>query len=619
LGSNDSNLLQRMCEILRHRGPDETTSFVDDRVSLGSNRLSIIDIAKGHQPIHNEDQSLWLVFNGEIYNYLELRSELSQQGHVFYTDSDTETIVHGYEQWGDEVLQRLRGMFAFALWDSKRKRLFLARDRFGKKPLFYAIIGEKLFFASEMKALLLCEELKTTIDMESVDYFFTYGYIPSPRTIFAEIRKLPPAHSLSCGVGGWQINQYWDLASEQNQSAEAPLELLFNMLREASKIRLRSDVPIGLFLSGGVDSSVVAAMVKKELDQDLLAFSIGFGDPAIDETRYAAEVAENLGLRHEIKIVLPEDTVVALPKMTWQFDEPFADFSMFPTYFVSELARKKLKVVLSGDGGDEVFMGYNFLSDSPKYARYRSIPRPFSASLASLIAAFPSRGGMPAAARWAISRNYANLDEAGRFLARLSNFTGNELHALYESRSPVDTSKYLLGYLTAKDFPDFLAAADYATIKTYLAEDILVKVDRASMAASVEVRCPLLDQDLAQLVFGFPSSLKRVGNQGKLILKKLAAQRSLLPHSILDRPKRGFGPRLEKWLSGPMKDVCGHLLDDRALREVGFLDRSQVKRLANKPEEATNKIYALMEFSLWHQMFIMGNPADPKLDINSYL
>jgi len=608
-----------MCQVIRHRGPDETTFFVDDQVSLGSNRLSIIDVAKGHQPIHNEDQSVWLVFNGEIYNYLELRSELAQLGHVFYTDSDTETIVHGYEQWGDEVLQRLRGMFAFALWDSKRKRLFLARDRFGKKPLFYAIVGQKILFASEMKAILLCEELKTTVDMESVDYFFTYGYIPSPRTIFSQVRKLPPAHFLSCDAAGWSVRQYWDLSLGPSEEPEAPLEPLFKILREATMIRLRSDVPIGLFLSGGVDSSVVAAMVKKELGQDLLAFSIGFGDPKVDETKYASEVAQTLGLRHEVKTVLPEDAVAALPKMTWQFDEPFADFSMFPTYFVSELARRELKVVLSGDGGDEVFMGYNFLSDPRKYARYRSLPSPVSSALASAIAAIPSRGGTPAAARWAISKNYANLDEAGRFFARLSNFTGSELHALYKSRSPVDASAYLLGYLTSKPFPDFLAAADYATVKTYLAEDILVKVDRASMAASLEVRCPLLDQELAQFVFGLPSSMKRANNEGKLILKKLAAQRELLPRSILERPKRGFGPRLERWLSGPMSDVCGHLLDDRALGEIGFLDREQVKKLMDRPEEATNKVYSLMEFSLWHRMFVIGDPTDPKLDINSYL
>lgn len=618
VGASDTSLLKKMCEVLRHRGPDETNFFVDDNVSLGSNRLSIIDIARGHQPIHNEDQDVWLVFNGEIYNYVELRGELSRIGHVFYTDSDTETIVHGYEQWGDGVLQRLRGMFAFALWDSKKRRLFLARDRFGKKPLFYALMGQRLVFASEMKGLL-CVDFSPTVSMDSVDYFFTYGYIPSPHTIFAEIKKLPPAHFLSYEGGALKVGQYWDVASGQKRVTGAPLEALGTLLREATAIRLRSDVPVGLFLSGGVDSSVVAAVVKKELGQDLLALSIGFGDPAVDETGYAADVANALGLSHEIRTVLPEEAVSLLPKMTWQFDEPFADFSKVPTYLVSELAKRKLKVVLSGDGGDELFMGYNFLSDPEMYRRYESVPRPVASIIARAIAAIPPRGGMPAAARWAISKDYANSDQAMRFFARLSNFTTHELEALYASRSPTDTAEYLLGHLRERRFPDFLTAADYATIKTYLAEDILVKVDRASMAASVEVRCPMLDQELAQFVFDLPSTEKRVGFQGKLILKKLAAQKEWLPRSILHRPKRGFGPRLEKWLTGPMKDVCEHLLDEKAIREIGFLDMHEVKRLMDRREESTNKIYSLMEFSLWHRMFVVGNPSSPRLDINSYL
>lgn len=617
-GFQDPVLIDRMLDAIRHRGPDSSGKFLDSDVSLGVDRLSIIDLVKGDQPIHNENSSIWVVYNGEIYNYVELRRELESLGHSFYTDSDTEVIVHCYESFGESCVQKFRGMFAFALWDSNRKLLLLARDRFGKKPLYYAKLGNELLFASEIKAIRAHDEFKPTIDQSSVDHFLSYSYIPSPHTVFNEVRSLLPGHYMVYSRGEVSVSEYWDLGGRAGPPNGDVLERLDKELEEACRIRLRSDVPVGLFLSGGVDSSTVAGYIAKVLGQDLLTYSVSFGDPDVDETLFAKEVADYLGLENRVKSVAPDDVVSMLPRLVWHFDEPFSDFSAFPTFFVSELAAKERKVVLSGDGGDELFLGYQFLVDSGKFQTYRSVPKPVANMVLQALASLPVGGEVPASARWAISKEYAGRDDFGRFFARISVFTEGELSRLRADGSspPIDTGRYTEGYLRAKPFPDYMTAANYATIKTYLAEDILVKVDRASMANSLEVRCPLLDHQLAEFVFGLPAAVKRKEREGKLILKQLVSRRRLVPKSILQRPKRGFGPNLEAWMAGPLKEISEHLLDSKRVREMG-LRVEEVRRLMKRREENTNKLYALMVLSLWHQEFVQGRR--PRLDINTYL
>jgi len=611
-GLSDEPLLKSMCEVSRHRGPDETGFYLDSGIGLGINRLSIIDLVKGDQPIHNEDGSVVTVFNGEIYNYRDLRRELEAEGHSFYTDSDTETIVHSYEKWGTKCVDHFRGMFAFALWDAKARRLFLARDRFGKKPLYYAIAGRVFLFASEMKSILEYEGVRREIDPDAVDCFFTYMYIPAPLSIFKGVRKLPAG---SYGVyenGALRVENYWsfDLRPDPSLTEDALVEMLFDSVQDAVKVRMRSDVPLGAFLSGGIDSSTVVSLMTRNTDRPVKTVSIGFENET-SETSYSRLVADFLKTDHKEYTVSPE-AVKILPKLVWHFDEPFADSSMIPTYYLSEVTRKQVTVALSGDGGDELFMGYPFLTDPPSYGIYSKVPKFIRTPSLRVMTKIPVDSQFKRMAKNARDKNYDDQGPVERLVMRTSLFDPPGLKSLYgegylREHAPSDTYRLVTDASAQCTSRDPLDLADYITVRTYLEGDILVKVDRMSMAVSLEARAPLLDQELAALVSRIPSHLKMNGRETKYIFKKMVIKKELVPKEIALRKKQGFGAPIESWLKGEWQEAVNQQLDDVIARNyTGIFDPNEVKSLLREPYLNSNKLFAMMVFVAWHRIYIDG-------------
>lgn len=618
VGLSDRELLKSMCQAIRHRGPDKSSYFVDDGVGLGIDRLSIIDLVSGDQPIHNEDGSVWVVFNGEIYNYKELKSELEAKGHRFYTASDTECIVHAYDEWGNSCLQHLRGMFAFAVWDSRARRLFLARDRFGKKPLYYAFDGKVFLFASELKSILQYGGIKRDLDYDAVDLYFTYMYVPSPFSIFKQIRKLPPGCHASLENNKLSVSQYWDFAPRPDPSMtdeDGLVELLYSSLEDAVRVRMRSDVPLGAFLSGGIDSSTVVALMARFSDQPVKTVSIGF-DTEINELPYSRKVAELLSTDHREYTVSPEAFKI-LPKLIWHFDEPFADHSMIPTYHLSEVTRREVTVALSGDGGDELFMGYPFLLDPRAYSLYSKVPGIVRRPLLRLLLALPINSQTKIMAKHAYEKGYANQSYDERFTMRvtLNDFKG--LNGLYSREhlsrhSVMDTYDYYLGLTKGcTSSRDPLDVVDYATVRGYLEEDILVKVDRMSMAVSLEARCPILDQEVAALVERIPSRMKMRGRETKYILKKMAVKKGLIPKEIALRKKQGFGAPITSWMQKEWKDIVPHVLDPVVANGyTGLFDGEKVRSYMDDPYLNSGKLFSLITFVLWYRMYVEEERLD---------
>jgi asparagine synthase (glutamine-hydrolysing) len=613
VGLSDKTLLQSMCEVSRHRGPDETGYFIDAHVGLGINRLKIIDLVKGDQPIHNEDGTVWTVFNGEIYNYEDLRRDLEKEGHRFYTNSDTETIVHAYEKWGGDCVRHFRGMFAFAIWDSNAKRLLLARDRFGKKPLYYSITDSVLLFSSELKSLLEYEEISKELDYDAIDYFFTYMYVPSPLSIFKSIRKLPPGSYATFEGGVFRVETYWsfELHPDPSMTEDAVLETLYACLEESVRVRMRSDVPLGAFLSGGIDSSTVAALMSRNSDRPVKTVSIGF-DNEISETAHSRLVADFLKTDHREYTVSP-DAFKILPRLVWHFDEPFADHSMIPTYYLSEVTRREVTVALTGDGGDEMFMGYPFFLDPPSYSLYSKVPSSLRRPSLKLLARLPGDRQFKRMAKHAYDKNYGDQSAIERLTMRMTLYDPAGLRKLY-SRSHLlrHETADTYGFMTnlAKDYAsdDPLDMADYAIVRSYLEEDILVKVDRMSMAVSLEARCPLLDQEVASLAARMPSNLKMRGNRTKYIFKKMAIKKGLVPREIALRKKQGFGAPIESWMKGEWKDGLSQLLDPVITKNyTGLFDPEHVKSLVAEPYLNSNKLFALMTFVIWHRIYVDGD------------
>jgi asparagine synthase (glutamine-hydrolysing) len=623
VGLEDKQLLSRMSEVTRHRGPTHTDFFIDREVCLGCNRLSIIDLSNGNQPIHNEDQSVQVVFNGEIYNFVELRAELEMRGHSFYTRSDTETIVHGYEEWGEAVLAHLRGMFAFAIWDSTKRKLFLARDRFGKKPLYYAKIDGTLFFASEMKSLLQYERFPREVDDSLLDYYFTYLYVPSPLCFFRAARKLPPGHYLTYEKGDIRVKEYWDLAflpKIEDLGEEAAVDHLYDLLLEAVKVRLRSDVPLGAFLSGGVDSSIVVALMRRAGAEKVRTFSIGFHEGYYNELPYAKEVAEFLSTDHTEKIVEP-DVISLLPKLLWHFDEPYADSSMIPTYLVAEETKKDVTVALTGDGGDEIFVGYPTLSDPKIYEYYKRVPRPVRRAGVRAIAAVPIQSKWTMMARRALIMDYDDQSNEYRYFLRMSHFETARLRKLYSQRYRDDHEAsnpelYLKPFFEKAAGLEYIEATDYVTIKTYLPEDILVKVDRMTMAVSLEARSPFLDHKVAEFVARLPVDVKMSGNQLKGLLKKTANRYKLVPNSTLKREKHGFGAPIDYWLRGQWKDIASSILTterSKAIRK--YFDKTEISKMLSNPLANRDRLFSLISFALWREIFVDSTDARPYLKV----
>ena len=553
------SLVKAMTDTLHHRGPDDEGFYCSRGVGLGHRRLSIIDVGGGHQPLSNEDETVWIAFNGEIYNFQELNHRYLSSGHHFRTRSDTETIVHLYEDLGDACFAELRGMFAIALWDARRRRLVLARDRIGKKPLFYSWDGHRLVFGSEMKALWPAADTSRDMDLEALSDYFSYLYVPAPKTIYRNVRKLRPAHYLVVDRQGVRETPYWDLqmAPVEGRSESEWCERLLEEYRTAVKLRLISDVPLGAFLSGGVDSSSVVALMN-EVQPPVTTCSIGFTEESYNEAAEAKEFATSINADHHEQIVTPR-AVDIVNKLAWHYDEPFADSSAVPTYYVSQIARRHVTVALSGDGGDENFAGYRRYKFDVRENLMRSfLPGPARRAIFGPLAAwYPKADWAPRIFRAKTTfESLARSPLEGYFNtmsicppAMKARILSADVRRALNGYDSMDVLQY---HYDRAGTTDPLSRILYVDIKTYLVDDILVKVDRASMANSLEVRCPLLDHHLMELIAQIPSGLKLRGGVGKYIFKKALAP--ILPQSILHRRKWGFGVPLATWFRRDLKD-----------------------------------------------------------------
>ena len=605
-------LLRSMNDRLRHRGPDGAGYFIDGNVGLAMRRLSIIDIAGSDQPLTNEDESVALIFNGEIYNYRELRHELSARGHRFRTEGDGETIAHLYEEYGNDCWQHLRGMVAVALWDKRKKHLLLARDRMGQKPLYYYHDRDVFVFASEIKALLAHPAVPrlssfTADGGSALAQYLSYGTMPAPSTAFQNIFMLPPATWLQVSFSGEaQARRYWELPRAAPPDARARaadhIEPTREKLAEAVKLRLMSDVPLGAFLSGGLDSSLIVALMRRHSNAAVKTFSIGFeGDDSFDETPYAEQVAKHLGTDHQTFRVQPK-AMNLLTDLVWHHDQPFADGSAIPTVLVSKLTREQVTVALTGDGGDELFAGYERFYAAQLFQRMSPLPKPLWRGLSSLLAALPEGAAyddkVKRARRFA---NAASMSIANGYFDLARVFSA-ELIGQLRASDGTDTADFSR-YLDASDDP--VTGLLNANMRSYLPDDLLIKADRCSMAASLEARAPFLDHELVEQAAAIPFNLKLKGAHSKFILKEMA--RGILPDAIIDRKKHGFGIPLGAWLRRDMTPARDILLSRRA-RERGLWQPDVVERLINEHQSGkrdyNRQLWALLTLEEWHRQFI---------------
>jgi asparagine synthase (glutamine-hydrolysing) len=600
-----------MCAAIRHRGPDDEGIRVMPGAALGMRRLSIIDLATGHQPMHNEDSTVWVVFNGEIYNYAELRADLASRGHRFYTASDTETIVHAYEEWGEGAFSRLRGMFGIALWDTRDGSLLLARDRVGIKPLHFAVAGGRLYFGSEIKSILAADAVEPALDFQALDHYLSFLYTPRDASIFAGIRKLPPGHFLRWRNGRLDLRRYWELPAEEHTPASEgeAVEALRGVLRDAVRSHLMSEVPLGAFLSGGVDSSLVVGLMAEASSRPVRTFSIGFDDPRYDELEHAGSVARHFGTEHHEFIVKP-DALAIIDDLIRHFDEPFGDSSAIPTWYVSEIARRHVTVVLSGDGGDELFGGYERYSPHPRIAAFDRWSPPASRSVASLV--------WPLLPHGVTGKNFlrrAARDERGRYLDQIGYFQRDEKEALLTGDvrgriAGTDAEARLASHFARfgrLPWPGQMMNFDF---ETYLPEDILTKVDRMSMAHSIESRVPLLDNDVVDFAARLPAALKIRNGRKKHILKEAAA--GLLPAGILARRKQGFAVPVGGWFRGDLREFFTDVLLSARARERGYFEPRFVERLVREHvtsrRDHTLRLWGLVVFELWHREYLDHRP-----------
>jgi asparagine synthase (glutamine-hydrolysing) len=603
--------LRAMGDRLAHRGPDAAGTWAEPGVGLVHRRLSIIDLAGGDQPLANEDESVWIVFNGEIYNYQALRAGLEDRGHRFRTLSDTEVLVHLYEEHGDDLVTRLRGMFAFALWDRPQRRLVLGRDRLGIKPLYLYRDGEKLVFASELKAILAHPGVARTLDVAALEDYLAFGMVPGRRSIFAAVEKLPPAHVVTVQADALDRapRRYWALHLEPDgrRSAAEWQEAVEAKVEEAVRIHLIADVPVGAFLSGGLDSSAVVACAAGMVQQPLQTFSIGFQDEAFSELPYARQVAERFGTCHREEIVTP-DAAALVDQLTHFYDEPFADSSAVPTFLVSRLASRHVKVVLSGDGGDEAFGGYSrYAHDLREAAWRRRLPGWFRRSvLGPLAAAWPKADWLPRPLRAKTRLTNLSLEAGAAYANTIAwcrlplrrRLLSADLRQGLNGHEPEQAIRAAYALAPASDPLSGMLAADVATL---LPDDFLVKVDRASMANGLEVRPPLLDHELLELAAQIPSDLKVHNGDTKWIFKEAFAKR--LPAAVVRRPKHGFEMPIDAWLRGPLRPMFEDtVLDDRA-PAAGLLDQPVVRGVFRSHVAGTGRhgsvLWSLLILSSW--------------------
>ncbi|MEX1128834.1 MAG: asparagine synthase (glutamine-hydrolyzing) [Vicinamibacterales bacterium] len=611
----DFSLVHAMCDVIRHRGPDDEGIHVEAGVGLGMRRLSIIDLSTGHQPIHNEDETVWLVFNGEIYNYRELRTELESAGHRFYTASDTETIVHAYEQWGEDCFRRLRGMFGIALWDRRARTLLLARDRAGIKPLHYTEHGGRLFFGSELKSLLAAGAVDGAIDVESLDHYLSFLYTPGDRSIFKGVNKLPPGHLLRWHDGKASVRAFWQIDARESfrgTGDEAARELR-RIMADAVRAHMVSDVPLGAFLSGGVDSSAVVGFMAEASDRPVKTFSIGFDDPEFDELEHARVVADHFRTEHHEFVVRP-NALGILDQLIDHFDEPFADSSAIPTWYVSEIARQHVTVVLSGDGGDELFGGYDRYLAHPRVARFDRLPLPGRRQLASAV--WPL---LPHGMQGKNFLRHAARDDNDRFVDSVAFFREDEKAALYTPGFRALLHGGSAEARLARHFERFASLPIHSRMmrvdfETYLPEDVLTKVDRMSMAHSIESRVPLLDNEVIDFAATLPAHLKISEGRRKHVMKE--ALKGLVPDAILNRKKQGFGIPLGAWFRGGLTDVFADVLGSATTKQRGYFQPAFIERLVQEHlsgrRDHTLRLWQLLVFELWHRHYVdaPGTPSE---------
>lgn len=618
----DPTVLQRMTDAVAHRGPDAQGLWRQPGVGLAHRRLSIVDLDSGRQPIGNEDGTVQIVFNGEIYNFRELRDELVSKGHVFRTYSDTEVIVHLYEELGERCVERLRGMFAFAIWDARNRRLFLARDRVGIKPLFVSLNKDRIVFGSELKALLAHGDIKRDIDAAAMDEYLTYGIIPGRRCIFRGVEKLQPGFTLTVDVERWKITQrrYWQLQfrADDTLSVDAWREAVLEKLRESVALHLMADVPVGSFLSGGIDSSIVTGLASRAMPVPLQTFSMGFREAQFNELPAAREIAEHFGTEHIEEVVSP-DAAALLPELTRFYDEPFADSSAIPTYLVSRLASRHVKVVLSGDGGDEALGGYSRYAHDLRENSIRNLlpawlRRPWLKCLAQM---WPKADWLPRPLRLKTLLTNVSLDPAAAYANTLSLCRqpqrGQLLHPhLREMANENDSTTAAFDGFTSARSEDGLSGMIAADMATLLPDDYLVKVDRASMAHGLEVRPPMLDHEFLELCARVPSRWKIRNGQTKWLLRETAG--SLLPRSVLKRPKQGFEIPLDQWMRGPLQDMFRETVLSKHAALSSLIDQSTAETIFDRHVSGSGRhgstLWSLLALGCWSEQFL--NPDVPE-------
>lgn len=612
-------VLRHMGETLKHRGPDDEGEWVrrsgELSACLGHKRLSIIDLSSAaQQPMVNEDGTIGLTCNGEIYNFRELKSELTAKGHTFKSNSDNEIILHLYEEMGVGCLERLNGMFAFALWDEGRQLLFLARDRIGKKPLHYAVYDGGIAFASEIKALLKHPNVVREIDLSSLSKYLTFEYVPAPNTIFKSIKKLEPGHYLLHRKGRVEIKKYWDIPLEDQpisfKTEEEYVEELRDILTRAVRSRLIADVPVGVFLSGGLDSSFVAALAAKA-NQQVECFSIGFDEKSFDESRHAKTVARALHLNHRLKIFSTAEMLDNLDRLPDFLDEPLADASILPSYLLSKVASERVKVALSGDGGDELFAGYQTYQAHRIITYYDSLPETVKDAFKYLASRLPvSHANVSTDFMIKQFLRGVGVSSEIRFFIWMGSFTDGEKRELLTNHlraalSSDNTYEDIFAHVRESGLHKDLERILYLSMKLYLQDGVLVKVDRASMANGLEVRSPMLDTEFVEFACRLPMSYKLHGLKTKYLLKKAAA--GILPDAIINRKKKGFGIPISKWLAGELKSYMLDYLSEERIRRQGFFNYSYVKRLIDdhleNRKDNRKLLWTLLIFQIWYEKF----------------
>jgi asparagine synthase (glutamine-hydrolysing) len=612
----DSTLLGRMNEAIRHRGPDEDGAYTAGHVGLAMRRLAIIDLAGGQQPIANEDRTCWIVFNGEIYNYRELKDRLERLGHHFRTDCDTEAIVHAYEEFGADCPRHLRGMFAFAIWDTRRQELFLARDRVGKKPLLYSKTSGAFVFGSEFSALLEHPSVSREIDRAAIDDYLSFMCVPAPLTAYRDIRKLEPGHTLTLSPQGeMKIERYWepDFSKKIKVSEEEAGARALELLRDAVRVRLMSEVPLGAFLSGGIDSSTVVALMAEASSTPVKTFSIGFEEQDFSELHHARRVAEHVGAEHHEFVVRP-DALEVLPTLVEHYGEPYADSSAIPTYYVARETRRHVTVALNGDGGDECFAGYNRYAAMRLSERYRKLPavlreRVIRQAVGLLPASERKRAGRVRSLKRFLQA--ASLPPVERYLSWVSTFGPEAKQEFYtdEFRHETegrDAERWLAPWFVRANGAGVVDAAQLADTMTYLPNDLLVKVDIASMAVSLEARSPFLDHHVIEFAATLPENLKLRGLTTKYILKQTL--KKLLPSENLKRSKMGFGVPVGHWFRGQMQGFLRENLLSEKFGRRGLIRPEGVRRMVELhtrgERDYTHQLWTLLMLELWFQRFI---------------